>query len=147
MDCHCKDHLHGDWHHDKDCDCANHDFPTHSFVVTRVMEEDPGSGTVFISPSFMEKLYVEDGDPVEIVDAGGIIVQARPHPNPWADARMISLDHKTMEKIGGSRIRIRGLIAVEIVGVLGAGVLAASFLTTLTGWFATAVTRALIALS
>ncbi|NQT13354.1 MAG: hypothetical protein HQ582_11430 [Planctomycetes bacterium] len=54
---------------------------------------------------------------------------------------------ETMEKIGGSKARIRGLVAVEILGVLGTGVLVAGALSALTGWFATTVTRMLIALS
>jgi putative ABC transport system permease protein len=54
---------------------------------------------------------------------------------------------ETMEKIGGSRHRIRGLVAIEILGVLGCGVLLAGVLSALTAWFATAVTRMLVALS
>jgi hypothetical protein len=54
---------------------------------------------------------------------------------------------ETMEKTGGSRSRIRGLVALEILGVLGCGVLVAGVLSALTGWFATAVTRMLVALS
>lgn len=54
---------------------------------------------------------------------------------------------ETMQKIGGSKARIRGLVAVEILGVLGSGVLVAGALSALTGWFATTVTRMLIALS
>ena len=54
---------------------------------------------------------------------------------------------ETMEKIGGSRLRMRGLVAVEILGVLGTGVLVAGVLSALTGWFATAVTRMFIALA
>jgi putative ABC transport system permease protein len=54
---------------------------------------------------------------------------------------------ETMQRIGGSRSRIRGLVAVEILGVLGCGVLVAGVLSALTGWFATAVTRILVALS
>jgi putative ABC transport system permease protein len=54
---------------------------------------------------------------------------------------------ETMEKIGGAKPRIRGLVAVEILGVLGSGVLVAGVLSALTGWFATAVTRMLVTLS
>jgi ABC-type antimicrobial peptide transport system permease subunit len=54
---------------------------------------------------------------------------------------------ETMEKIGGSSSRIRGLVAIEILGVLGAGVMVAGVLAALTGWFATAVTRMLVSLS
>jgi putative ABC transport system permease protein len=54
---------------------------------------------------------------------------------------------ETMEKIGGSKARVRSLVAVEILGVLGSGVIVASVLSALTGWFATTVTRMLIALS
>ncbi len=54
---------------------------------------------------------------------------------------------ETMQKIGGSKARIRGLVVVEILGVLGSGVLVAGALSALTGWFATTVTRMLIALS
>lgn len=98
MECHCKDHLPGSWHSHDDCDCHKNDHPTYSFVITKVMEQDPGSRTVFISSSFMEKLQLEDGDPVEIVDAGGCIAQAKPHPNAWIDTRMVSLDKMTMDE-------------------------------------------------
>ncbi len=98
MDCHCKDHLPGSWHSHDDCDCHKSDYPTYSFVVTKVMEQDPGVRTVFISSVFMEKLELDDGDPVEIVDAGGCIAQAKPHPNAWIDTRMVSLDKLTMEE-------------------------------------------------
>lgn len=54
---------------------------------------------------------------------------------------------ETMEKIGGSKSRIGGLIAVEILGVLGGGVILASILAALTGWFATTVTRVVVTLS
>ncbi len=100
MDCHCKDHLPGEWHSHKDCDCAHHEHPTYTFVITKVMEDDPGMGTVYISKAFMEELALDDGDPVELVDAGGVVLQARSHPNPWVDTRMISLDKDTMETVG-----------------------------------------------
>jgi putative ABC transport system permease protein len=54
---------------------------------------------------------------------------------------------ETMAKIGGSKPRIRGLVAVEILGVLGFGVLVAGVLSGFTAWFATTVTRMMIALS
>jgi putative ABC transport system permease protein len=54
---------------------------------------------------------------------------------------------ETMEKIGGSKARIRGLVAVEILGVLGSGVLVAGALSALTGWLAAVVTRMFVALS
>jgi len=54
---------------------------------------------------------------------------------------------ETMEKIGCSRSRIRALVSLEIVGVLGGGVVLAGILSALTGWLATAVTRMLVALS
>jgi putative ABC transport system permease protein len=54
---------------------------------------------------------------------------------------------ETMQKIGGSKLRIRAIEAVEIVGVLGSGLLVASGLSALTYWFATTVTRTFIALS
>ena len=98
MDCHCKDHLPGSWHSHDDCDCHKNDHPTFTFVITKVMEHDPGIRTVYISNVFMEKLELSDGDPVEILDAGGSIAQARPHPNAWIDTRMVSLDKLTMEE-------------------------------------------------
>ncbi len=100
MDCHCKDHLPGEWHSHEDCDCNNHHHPTYSFVITKVMEEDPGVGTVYISKAFMENLEVRDGDPVELLGPTSCVVQAKPHPNPWIDTRMISVDKHTMEKAG-----------------------------------------------
>ena len=54
---------------------------------------------------------------------------------------------ESMQKIGGSRGRIRGVLAVEILAVLGLGILIAIALALLTSWYATSVTRALIALS
>jgi transitional endoplasmic reticulum ATPase len=100
MECHCNDHLHGRLHGDQPCDCAEHEHPTYSFVLTRVMEEDPGHGTVFISSDFMEKLHLQEGDTVEVIGSERCVVQARSHPNPWVDTRMISLDSATMAKIG-----------------------------------------------
>jgi hypothetical protein len=38
-------------------------------------------------------------------------------------------------------------VAVEILSVLGAGVLLAAVLSALTGWFATAMTRVFVSLS
>ncbi len=98
MDCHCKDHLPGSWHSHEDCDCHKNEHPTYTFVITKVMEQDPGTRTVFISSVFMEKLELTDGDPVEILDTGGCIAQAKPHPNAWIDTRMVSLDKNTMEE-------------------------------------------------
>lgn len=100
MDCHCKDHLPGEWHSHEDCDCHKHENPTFSFVITKVMEEDPGSGTVYISPAYMENMGLDEGDPVEIVGPNGLVVQARSHPNRWIDTRMVSFDRHTMEKTG-----------------------------------------------
>ena len=54
---------------------------------------------------------------------------------------------QAIAKIGGSRIQIVGLVAVEILSVLGAGVLLAAALSALTGWFATAMTRVFLLLS
>lgn len=53
---------------------------------------------------------------------------------------------QAIAKIGGSRIQIVGLVAVEILGVLGAGMLLAAALSALTGWFATAMTRVFVSL-
>jgi transitional endoplasmic reticulum ATPase len=100
MDCHCKDHLPGEWHDHSACDCGNHEHPTYTFVVTKVMEEDPGAGTVYISKTYMESLRLQDGDAVEVVGSPGCIVQVRAHPNPWADTRMISIDRHTLEETG-----------------------------------------------
>ncbi len=54
---------------------------------------------------------------------------------------------ETMTKIGGSRARIRGVLAAEIFSVLGAGVLIAGIFSAFAGWIATSVTRMLVALS
>ena len=54
---------------------------------------------------------------------------------------------ETMERIGGAKNRLRALVACEILGVLGGGLVLAGILSALTGWFATAVTRMLVALS
>jgi putative ABC transport system permease protein len=54
---------------------------------------------------------------------------------------------QTLAKIGGSRSLIGSLVAVEILGVLGAGVLLAAALAAATGWIATAVTRAFVLMS
>lgn len=100
MDCHCKDHLPGEWHSHEDCDCRRHENPTYAFVITKVMEEDPGCGTVYISQTYMEQMNVEEGDPVEIAGGNGLVIQARPHPNRWIDTRMVSFDKHTMEQTG-----------------------------------------------
>jgi len=80
------------------------------------MEEDPGSGTAYISKTFMERLGLEEGDAVEIVDTGGCVVQARPHPNPWIETRMISLDRRTVDKIGCNlfgQVKLRKTSCIE----------------------------------
>lgn len=100
MECHCKDHLARGGPPVDNCDCEAHRNPTYTFVITRVMEEDPGLGIAYISADFMEKLNVQEGDPVELVGHGDCVVQARSHPNPWVDTRMVSLDQLTMEKAG-----------------------------------------------
>ncbi|MFC1834306.1 AAA family ATPase [Thermodesulfobacteriota bacterium] len=110
MDCHCKDHLPGEWHSHEDCDCASQDNPSYTFVITKVSEEDPGTGTVYISSTFMEKMGLAEGDPVKILDAEGYVVQARKHPNAWIDTRMISLDRMTIDKLNKplfSQIKLR----------------------------------------
>jgi transitional endoplasmic reticulum ATPase len=116
MDCHCKDHLPGDWHSHDDCDCHTDDAPTYTFVVTRVMGEDPGAGTVYVSKPFMDTLQLEEGDPVEIVGHEGCVVQARSHPNPWVDTRMISLDSRTLDEIGVQlfgQVKLRKKVCVD----------------------------------
>ncbi|MGO9118384.1 MAG: AAA family ATPase [Desulfomonilaceae bacterium] len=101
MECHCHDHLPGEWHkNQKECDCAASEYPTYTFVITKVTEDDPGCGTAYISDIFMQKLQVQDGDAIEIVGSGGCAVQARQHPNLWIDSRMIALDKRTADKIG-----------------------------------------------
>jgi transitional endoplasmic reticulum ATPase len=110
MDCHCKDHLPGEWHSHDECDCNHHEYPTYSFVMTKVMEEDPGVGTVYISKAFMENLELKDGDPVQLIGPRECVVQAKSHPNPWVDTRMVSVDKKTMENTGitlFSQVKIR----------------------------------------
>jgi hypothetical protein len=54
---------------------------------------------------------------------------------------------QAIAKIGGSKIQIGALVTVEILSVLGGGVLLAGALSALTGWFATAVMRVFILLS
>lgn len=121
MDCHCNDHLPGQWHTNKECDCPNHDHPTFTFVITKVMEEDPGIGTAYISKTFMESLSVEEGDAVELLGPKPCIVQARCHPNPWIDTRMVSVDKETMDK-GGltvfSQVKIRKVCCAESESVV-----------------------------
>ncbi len=116
MDCHCKDHLPGEWHSHENCDCGQHEHPTFTFVVTRVMEEDPGSGTAYISKTFMDSLNLEEGDAVEIVGKEGCVLQAKSHPNPWADTRMISVDRHTLEQAGlqlFSQVKLRKRCCAE----------------------------------
>ncbi len=110
MDCHCKDHKPGEWHNHEDCDCTKHEHPTYSFVITKVMEADPGVGCVFISKRFMETLSLSEGEPVQVLASPPLVVQARSHPNAWIDTRMISLDKDTMAKTGFqlySEVRLR----------------------------------------
>jgi putative ABC transport system permease protein len=54
---------------------------------------------------------------------------------------------ETLRKIGAARFRMGGVVAMEILGVIGAGLLLASGLSLLTGWFAPAVTRMLVLLN
>jgi transitional endoplasmic reticulum ATPase len=117
MDCHCKDHLPGEWHSHDECDCAQHEYPTYSFVLTKIMDEDPGAGTVYISPAFMESLELSEGDPVEILGPESLVVQARTHPNRWMDARMIALDRHSVEKANGrlfGTVKLRKAICREM---------------------------------
>lgn len=51
---------------------------------------------------------------------------------------------ETMNRIGGSRIRIAGVLTLEIVGVLVLAALLTGALTLLTTWFAPAITRAVL---
>lgn len=97
MDCHCSEHRPGEWHSDHDCDCHKHDYPTFTFVVTKVMDENPGAPTVYISSEYMEKLQVKEDDTVKIVDRDDSVLQVRAHPNPWVDTRMISVDRGALE--------------------------------------------------
>ncbi|HMK34985.1 MAG TPA: AAA family ATPase, partial [Desulfomonilaceae bacterium] len=116
MDCHCNDHLPGEWHSGEGCDCSGHEHPTYTFVITKVMEEDPGIATAFISKTFMDHLKVGEGDAVELLGPRPCVVQARCHPNPWIDTRMVSVDQETMDK-GGlslfSQIKIRKVCCKE----------------------------------
>ncbi len=75
--------------------CNQHEYPTYSFVITKAMEDDPGVGTVYISKTFMETLQVKDGDPVQLIGPTECVVQAKSHPNPWIDTRMVSVDKHT----------------------------------------------------
>ncbi len=116
MECHCKDHLPGDWHSHEGCDCQNNDYPTYAFVVTKVIEDYPGAGVVFISKTFMESLKLGDGDAVEVLGPNGCVVQAKNHPNSWIDTRMVSFDRDTMEKTGFqmfSQVKLRKAVCVE----------------------------------
>lgn len=115
MQCHCKDHIPGDWHSHEDCDCHKSEHPTYSFVVTKVIEDFPGAGTVFISKAFMENLGISDGDAVEVVSPNGCVVQAKSHPNSWIDTRMVSFDRDTMDKVGFqmfSQVKLRKAVCV-----------------------------------
>ncbi len=116
MDCTCQEHRPGHWHADTGCDCHKHEHPTYTFVVTKVMEEDPGFGVAYISGSFMQKMGLNENDPVEIVDTTGCVVQARTHPNPWIETRMIGLDKLTLETRGlqlFSQVKLRRVSCVE----------------------------------
>jgi len=53
---------------------------------------------------------------------------------------------ETMSRIGGTIARIRAIVAVEILGVLGVGVLLAAVASLLTGWFAMTIVHALLRL-
>ncbi len=53
---------------------------------------------------------------------------------------------ETRNRIGGTIGRIRGIVAVEITGVLGVGVLLAAVASALTGWFATTLFHAFLVL-
>lgn len=100
MECHCKDHLPGEWHSHEDCDCHVHESPAYMFVITKVMSEHQEAGTVYISKQFMEFLRLSEGDPVEMLTSPSCILQAKAHPNAWIDTRMISLDQETMDRLG-----------------------------------------------
>jgi transitional endoplasmic reticulum ATPase len=116
MECHCKDHLPGDYHKHDGCDCGKHDFPTYSFVVTKVIDDGKDFGSVYISPQFMETLDLSDGDPVELVGSEKRILKAKPHPNRWMDARMICLDSDTMDKAGlqlFGQVKLRKTLCLE----------------------------------
>ena len=54
---------------------------------------------------------------------------------------------ETMMKIGGSRMRITSLIAAEVVGVIGTGVVLAGLLSLATLWLATAATEQIVRMS
>ncbi len=110
MECHCKDHLPGEWHSHEDCDCHLHEYPTYTFVITKVLSGHQANGTVYISKQFMELLELSDGDPVEILTSPACILQAKAHPNSWIDTRMISLDDDTLTRLGlgmFSQVRLR----------------------------------------
>ncbi|MGC8602809.1 MAG: AAA family ATPase, partial [Desulfomonilaceae bacterium] len=116
MQCHCKDHLPGDWHSHEDCDCNQNGHPTYSFVVTKVIDDFPGTGAVFISKTYMQNLGLSDGDAVEILGPSGCVVQAKSHPNSWIDTRMVSFDKDTMEKTGFqmfSQVKLRKAVCVD----------------------------------
>ncbi|MGP8282609.1 MAG: AAA family ATPase [Desulfomonilaceae bacterium] len=120
MECHCNDHLPGDWHSHEDCDCLKSPNTTYSFVVTKVIDDFPGTGAVFISKTFMENLELSDGDAVEILGPHGCIVQAKSHPNSWIDTRMVSFDRDTMDRTGFqmfSQVRIRKAVCVDAESV------------------------------
>ena len=120
MECHCKDHLPGDWHNHEDCECNKSSNTTYSFVVTKVIDDFPGAGAVFISKTYMENLRLSDGDAVEILGPNGCIVQAKSHPNAWIDTRMVSFDRDTMDRTGFqmfSQVRLRKAVCVDAESV------------------------------
>ncbi len=120
MECHCKDHLPGDWHNHEDCECNKSSNTTYSFVVTKVIDDFPGAGAVFISKTYMENLSLSDGDAVEILGPNGCIVQAKSHPNAWIDTRMVSFDRDTMDRTGFqmfSQVRLRKAVCVDAESV------------------------------
>jgi len=100
MECHCKDHLPGEWHSHEECDCHRHPYPTYMFVITKVVADHQASGVVYISKQFMELLELAEGDPVEMLTSPSCILQAKAHPNSWIDTRMISVDQDTMDRLG-----------------------------------------------
>lgn len=120
MECHCHDHVPGDWRSHEDCDCHKHEYPTYSFVVTKVIDDYPGAGAVFISTAFMDNLGLSDGDPVEVLGPQGCVVQAKCHPNAWIDTRMVSFDRETMDKTGFqlfSQVKLRKAVCTAAESV------------------------------
>lgn len=120
MQCHCNDHVPGDWHSHEDCDCHKNQYPTYAFVVTKVVDDYPGTGVVFISKTFMENLGLTDGEAVEVLGSYECVVQAKSHPNSWIDTRMISFDRDTMDRAGFqmfSQVKLRKAVCVDAESV------------------------------